>query len=592
MGDALMNWDAKQSRWRRDYRGKTYRIKASDLGGSNATDTKLPANKWFQEQKAERDRELALATPRPNELNYLATLESIRTEMKALVSILRGNPSLESVIFPVITVQKHKEMLLMQALRQEVLPPLDDTLSNPLHFSPERIEAEVVREIEQMITARLRGQAHSPFDYLYLRSLPHDDQSTVSFTGTAYNDPTFTTTDGNGDPVYNERVQEVAKTIASQTISAIAQKKKELGLIDNEYDRGRINQMLQEHGATIPENLKLEYHIEKFLEARKKDCALEKIAPCRLKKIVNSLDIYRRWSPIINGNVERIGTKEHIEAYHSFIAKRLSVGEIKPRYANDLFNEFKALINWFVTEEVLKEYPRCLHLKNTRYRFSVMREKPKVIPLDLVHRILEATTDNPRLKLFILLTLNCGFGASEIGQLHKDEYDPATGRIAHRRYKTEKFDSVPVVVYKLWAETKVLLDQEIDNRKNYPKHSQYAKLLLVNENGTPLLRDSIDKARSDNITCSFKRLIARLRKADPEFPSTTYYSFRRTVSTLIFNEPEYMGLAWLWLGHAPNTTAKEHYIAPSKTVLDGCIDWLHGEIFGSKSPSEAQETLK
>ena len=244
---------------------------------------------------------------------------------------------------------------------------------------------------------------------------------------------------------------------------------------------------------------------------------MRKIAPSRLKKIANSLEIYRRWSPIINGNVDRIGTKEHIEAYNSFIAKRLSAEEIKPRYANDLFSEFKALINWLVTEEILKEYPRCLQLKKTRYRFSVMREKPKIIPLDLVRRILEAATDNPRLKLFILLTLNCGFGASEIGQLHKDEYDPVSGRIAHRRYKTEKFDSVPVVVYKLWDITKELLDQEIVNRKNYPKHSQFEKLLLVNENGMRLLSDSIDKARSDNITCSFKRLIVKLRKNDPDF---------------------------------------------------------------------------
>jgi hypothetical protein len=125
------------------------------------------------------------------------------------------------------------------------------------------------------------------------------------------------------------------------------------------------------------------------------------------------------------------------------------------------------------------------------------------------------------------------------------------------------------------------LDQEIVNRKNYPKHSQFEKLLLVNENGMRLLSDSIDKARSDNITCSFKRLIVKLRKSDPDFPHISYYRFRKTVSTLIFNEPEYMGLAWLWLGHAPNTTAKEHYIAPSETVLDRCIDWLHGEIFGT-----------
>ena len=68
MGDAIMNWDDVQSRWRKRYKGKMYRIKASDLGGTTATDTKLAANRWFQERKAERDKELALEVPRPNEL--------------------------------------------------------------------------------------------------------------------------------------------------------------------------------------------------------------------------------------------------------------------------------------------------------------------------------------------------------------------------------------------------------------------------------------------------------------------------------------------------------------------------------------------
>ena len=68
MGDALMNWDGIQSRWRIRYKGKMYRIKASDLGGTTATDTKLAANRWFQERKADRDRELALEAPRPKEL--------------------------------------------------------------------------------------------------------------------------------------------------------------------------------------------------------------------------------------------------------------------------------------------------------------------------------------------------------------------------------------------------------------------------------------------------------------------------------------------------------------------------------------------
>ena len=189
------------------------------------------------------------------------------------------------------------------------------------------------------------------------------------------------------------------------------------------------------------------------------------------------------------------------------------------------------------------------------------------------------------------MILNCGFGASEIGQLEKDEYDPVTGRINHRRYKTEKSDSVPEVCYELWKETKALLDQEIENRRKYPKHSQSAKLLLVNENGKPLWCEFIGKGRSDNITCSFKRLVGNLRKSDPDFPAISFYRFRKTVSSLIYNNPEFMGLAWLWLGHAPNTMAGEFYIATDKTILDKCLLWLHDQIFDVASPSKKGEML-
>jgi integrase len=221
----------------------------------------------------------------------------------------------------------------------------------------------------------------------------------------------------------------------------------------------------------------------------------------------------------------------------------------------------------------------------------MVRQKPQVVNLELVHKVLDASTANPRLKLCILLTLNCGFGASEIGKLRKDEYNPATGRIFHKRCKTEKSDRVPTVCYKLWTETKELLEQEIANRKKYPKCSESADYLLVNSNGMPLWSESIDKGKSDNITCAFKRLIAKLRGNDPDFPQITYYQFRRTSASLIYNEPDYKALNGLWLGHSPKTVADESYNAREDTILDRCLVWLHARIFGAESPSEIEQNV-
>jgi integrase len=258
-------------------------------------------------------------------------------------------------------------------------------------------------------------------------------------------------------------------------------------------------------------------------------------------------------------------------------------GTIKGKYANNLFADFKMLVDWLFTEEVLKVYPVCLQRKGNDYRFPVVRQKPKVVEREWIYKILNAA--DPRMALCILLTLNCGFGASDIGQLTKEEYDPATGRITHKRCKTQKYANAPTVCYKLWAETKALLDQEIaHNKRKYPK----AKWLRVNGNGNPLwseyVGDDGKTHKSDNITCAFKRLIAKLRKADPDIPSVAYYQFRKTSATLIFNESEFMGLDWLWLGHAPKTTAGQHYTAPTPTILDRCLVCLHDRIFGSTAP--------
>ena len=580
MGDALMNWEAGRSRWRKKYKNIWLQVSAAELGGSTATETRLAANQWLKEKKAEIDKELVLKTPRLNELEYRLGLENIQSDIKALLTAMRVDPDTCSMLAPKVELLKQKETLIKRALQQDVLPPLDDTLRSPLRISPERIEREAVEEVEKQIKDRLYGHTRSPFDILLLSSVPLEDTHNVVNTVPKTPSVVSSVSCGNGvKSIYDKRIQTVAETVSGLKDSVVARKKKEAGLIESEYERGVASQIVKEHGANVPETLKLVHHIDQYLEAQKRECVRGNIKPGRLKKIASAIGSYKTWSPIINGNVSRIGTKEHIEAYHAFIAQRLP-DEIKPRYVNDLFGEFKALINWLVIEEILKDYPRCLQLKSNRYRFAMVRQKPKTVPLDLVRRILEAATDNPRLRLFVLLTLNCGFGASEIGQLQKDEYDPAMDRIAHRRYKTEKSDSVPEVVYKLWTETKVLLDQEIENRKNYPQRSQSDKLLLVNENGMPLWSESIEKSKSDNITTSFKRLIAKQRKTDPDFPSVAYYSFRKTISTLIFNKEEFARLDWLWLGHAPSTMAGQSYSAVDKDRLDRCIDWLHSEIFG------------
>ena len=169
-----------------------------------------------------------------------------------------------------------------------------------------------------------------------------------------------------------------------------------------------------------------------------------------LAKIVNTIKHYREWvenKTRIN-SIDKFGTKSHIDDYYGYLANKVIEKKIKPKYANDLFGTFKMMFFWFVDEEILKEkeYSNALQRKGNKYSFKVPFQTAEVIELEWVHRILEAA--EPRLRLCILWTLNCGFEASEIGQLTKDRYDATTGRITHKRFKTQRFKKVPTVCYK------------------------------------------------------------------------------------------------------------------------------------------------
>lgn len=283
---------------------------------------------------------------------------------------------------------------------------------------------------------------------------------------------------------------------------------------------------------------------------------------------------------------------DHIDAYYTFLSDKMIAKEIKPEYANNLFGTFKMMLYWLVDEGVLPACPPCLQRKSDKYTFVVERSKPKTVALDWVKKILDAA--EPRLRLCILMTLNCGFGASEIGQLTRDEYDPTTGRITHKRCKTQKSVNAPTVCYKLWDVTKAALDAEIANRKKYPQHRTSAAYLLVNGNGKPLWSQHVDKdgkaQKNDNISNDFKRLVAKLREAHPDMPAIAYYQFRKTSATLIYNEPRFRIYNELWLAHSPRSVADKHYNEVGDTILDDCITWLHGKFFDVVPPQPEAET--
>lgn len=561
MADAKMHWDAKQSRWYAMYRRNRLYIKASKLGGTNRTDTVVAANRWFEEQKVRIDAELSTGTNDPIRAEYLAELDNIQSAEGILLRMMK-DPNQQEGLAPIVESLRQKKLDIKKALGKKTLPPLPDSWRNPLNTSSETLKEEVEIETEYQFFDDFMSKLCDGLDEV------------------------------DNPKEFRERWREAEKEFSKHWKNAeelrILQKqtfeseKEELGLID-EYERGKINQQLREQGIDAPQSKKLEYHLDRFVEYQYRRHQEGKIVISRARKIENSIKYYRKWSSI--SIVDKIGTKDHIDAYYRFLFDQVIAKKMEMEYAKNLFGDFKMLIGWLDEEEVIA-YPNCL-LRKKRYPFPVKRAAPESIPLEHVRKILDIAP--PRLKLFILLTLNCGFGASEIGQMKANEYDSKSGRITHKRSKTNKHPNAPTVCYQLWPETKELLDQEIENKKKYPTRKEHSDCLLLNQNGNPLWYEYIKDERvreSDSISNDFKRFIAKLRKSDQEFPKITYYQFRKTSASLIYNEPKYRSYHQLWLSHAPDTVAEIYYVDTDKTLLDGTIAWLHDQIFGIPSNLE------
>jgi integrase len=576
------------------YKGRRLQVKAADLviGASTYDETVLAANQWFRQQQEWIDKEAAVEKSRPYEEDYYAELANIQSAINSLPVIARDNPALQSMLAPEVAKLKRRATLIKQTLRQEVLPPLDNTLRNPLNVSPARIKEDAALEAKQQIADRLRKGSVFSIDHKELEDheeyIPYDAVELDDFMDgdyrnhAAYNRQMRMIDEHNrelADSTLEDRIQNEAGEFASLQDGLVARMKEETGAID-EYERGMITQLLNEHGADVPESKQLAHNIEKFLEHQHRRWATKKISAGRLGKIANTMKRYKDWTRITN--VEKVGTREHIADYHRTLEDLVIAEDIKPEYANNLFGTFRMLVLWLAKAGVFKEYPHWLLDNSKDYAFPVERQKPITVPLEWVHRILDAAS--PRLQLCILLTLNCGFGASEIGQLEKDEYNPSEGRITHKRCKTQKSENAPTVCYKLWDNTRELLDQAVVKSKKYPSRSESENHLLINRNGYPLWYEYVANGKSskyDNITCDFRRMIAKLRTADPNVPAITYYQFRRTSASLIYNEPRYRMYNGLWLAHSPRSVADRHYNDPDSSILDETILWLHGKIFGT-----------
>lgn len=225
----------------------------------------------------------------------------------------------------------------------------------------------------------------------------------------------------------------------------------------------------------------------------------------------------------------------------------------------------KAFVRWLWRMETIPSLPRILEGKSDFLNFGTANSPVVVFTVEEIRTLLRSAPD--RLRLYMLLMLNCGMTQKDISDLHPAEIDWEQGRITRKRSKTSEHKDVPTVSYRLWSDTLRLLQQE--------RSPEAADRVLQNANGSPLWTETLTPdgkyRKTDNVKNSFDRLRTKLAI------TKSLKSLKKTSASLLRANPHFQGLEGLFLGHAPKSMADRHYTRVPEELLDEAIRWLESK---------------
>jgi integrase len=257
--------------------------------------------------------------------------------------------------------------------------------------------------------------------------------------------------------------------------------------------------------------------------------------------------------------VSSIVTADFLRDYRNKLHKAVAGNRQSPEDAKHHLRTVKALLMWALNEEFVDYLPRNLLSKDFA-KLDIKPPDPQHFSLEQIRSLFAAA--NPRMRLYILLGLNCGYTQSDIASLTHAMVDLDNGYIRRDRQKTGVQSE-----HKLWPVTQDLL-------KQFATKQDTGGPLLLNSHGRVLYeetrKDDGRVTKKDTIGGAF----AKLRKS-----LTIPFSFkhlRKTGANLIEKQyQEHPHLAKLFLSHETQGVQK-HYTGRSYGLLHTATDWLCG----------------
>jgi integrase len=249
---------------------------------------------------------------------------------------------------------------------------------------------------------------------------------------------------------------------------------------------------------------------------------------------------------------------KHLDHLHQELLKDTQSGVFSRTYAADVFKSCKMFIRWLHETEVLDSLPR--NLTSRSLQVTVDRPTVQTYTVEGIRTVYNAAS--PRVRLYVLLALNCGMTQVDIAVLKPLDVDWHNGTLTRKRAKTANSERVPTVTYKLWNSTLDLLRAECSTDSEH---------LLTTSLGEPLrvetLRDG-KLVKRDTIRGQFTQTLRSLdMKAD-------FKSLKKTSASLLRDHPQFNGIEAVFLDHAPKSMSDKHYTKVPTSLLEAALGWL------------------
>jgi integrase len=327
-----------------------------------------------------------------------------------------------------------------------------------------------------------------------------------------------------------------------------------------DFEPKDMNSLVNQLTAPIsePNSLSVLKCRDKFLERQNEKYKAGSISAGRLDIITRDAKRFCDFLGLDNA-IEKAITGDSLERYHSSCLQLISSGKSRD-YAKKIFDDAKQFVRWVYMQSHIAEMPR--NMLSDELKITVPTKKIVTFTADEIHFLLAKASE--RVRLWMLLALNCGYTQVDISDLGQDQVDWQRGVITRKRSKTENVTNVPEISYPLWSSTFALLKKLRGEHETLALTDAEKPLLSNTVNGTSGKSAGVNVRTVDVITNEFKKL-----KSPKPFKI-----FRKTGSSLLAGNKHYATLSEAYLGHALVTIASKHYLDFPTELFGEAIFWL------------------